>query len=211
VDAFIDVHGARDENDAAQMTKVSAAIKCIVREHHCLMVLIDHTRKNQQGDGIDEGLMAVRGSSEKVATVDTVITVRRGHGGVLTVRHPKPRFAEPVPAFQVRVEDNEEKTATKVEYLGEVDAARREEKLKRARDIVYEVMPSGEAQPATYFIEKGKARGATESDITRALTEAKNDEQVVTEEVPTGKPGRKPIHYRLRSSTDVSFPPDQED
>lgn len=89
-----------------------------------------------------------------------------------------------------------------MQYKCEVDEGRRENRLEHAREVVLNLIPSDEGKPTAYFIVKGKAMGVSETDISTVLAEMRERSDVDASEVETGKPGRKPIHYRWKPNPD---------
>ena len=95
VDSLIRVHRA-EENSATEMAGVFKNIKNLVREFGCVFVFADHQRKSGAFKvSLD---LALRGSSEKVAFVDSLLSLNRLKEDLI-VEHSKSRYAQPVTSF----------------------------------------------------------------------------------------------------------------
>ncbi len=104
VDSFIRIHRA-EENSAKEMSRVHSNIKYLMNSLNVSFVFADHVRK-QSGKNQSAGL-ALRGSSDKWAFVDSLISVSKNQRQI-TVSHVKSRFAEPQPPVVVNLSSTEQ-------------------------------------------------------------------------------------------------------
>jgi RecA-family ATPase len=103
-----------DENSASDMKRVFRVVKSLMEEFNCTFLFIDHEKKPSQFDG--SSAQRLRGSSEKAAFIDTLISLRTKDGG-LVVEHSKSRYAKPIPRFEIIIEDIGD-NVTQVKHLG---------------------------------------------------------------------------------------------
>lgn len=107
IDSLVRAHGV-EENSAAEMKLMFAEVKKIADEFGVTFVFADHVHKlavstdpRQQREPSSNDL---RGSNEKAAFSDTVLSLYRKDGG-LVLHHTKSRWAEAVSPFNVLIED----------------------------------------------------------------------------------------------------------
>lgn len=113
IDSFIRVHSS-DENSASEMSKVNGVLKCLKDEFGCTFILIDHQKKPGQSETASANQL--RGSSEKSAFLDSLLSVRM-EGEKIHVHHSKSRSCVAHPDFSVLLQDHG--GATSVTYVGE--------------------------------------------------------------------------------------------
>jgi len=101
VDSLIRVH-RQDENSATEMAKVFRVIRRLTSTYSTLFVMADHLSKPGPMGGAAVGMP--RGSTDKTAAVDSVLSMGR-RSGKLVVTHIKSRHAKPVDSFCVEVVD----------------------------------------------------------------------------------------------------------
>jgi hypothetical protein len=118
VDALIRVHSA-EENSAKEMSQVFAVVKDLIRKYGCSIFFADHQKKPSQIAFSQE--FQLRGSSEKLAFVDTLLSVH-GKGDARTVEHSKSRYAEAEPSFLIRLTDTDSGGVI-ISYEGIADVA----------------------------------------------------------------------------------------
>lgn len=113
IDPLIRVHRA-DENSAREMALVFNEIKNLAREFHCGFMIADHHGKGSGPDG--RGIVTPRGSSDKVAFVDCLLSVREA-GESLIIDHVKSRNSERSKPIRAPRPDQHRLTA---EFTGEL-------------------------------------------------------------------------------------------
>ncbi len=188
IDSLVRVH-RRDENSAMDMANMFGVIKELVREYNCSFMFADHHRK--QGlmhTGPDQML---RGSTEKAAFVDTLLSLRR-KDDLIVVDHAKSRFAEPVSSFAVRLADPKP-DATTVTYAGEADEIKRKEREDQAGEYIKGKLGDGEWHSRKELIEQAKTANVPTKAIDDVLGKLTDENQVEREDrkPPEGRGGKQ--------------------
>ncbi len=164
IDSLIRVHRA-EENSASDMSQVFAVIKGLIREFSCSFLIADHQRKpNNFVSSLD---LLLRGSSEKTAFVDTLLSLKR-KDDVLIVEHSKSRYAEAVPAFTVSIKDLDSDSTT-VTYAGEAEAIKQQARQEVARAFLTMAFNNGEWVARKVLIEQAKNEGIPEKAVDETL------------------------------------------
>ena len=164
VDSLIRVHKA-EENSAKEMANVFGVIKSIIREFKCAFLFCDHQRKpGPFSGGMD---LLLRGSTEKAAFVDTLLSLRKKEK-LLVVEHSKSRFAEAVSSFLVVIEDPTE-TSTKVSYSGEADVQVQEERMKMVMDFLSATLKGKDWVSRAEIVAKSKDLTLSEKTVDETL------------------------------------------
>ena len=132
VDSLIRAHRGQ-ENSATEMAVVFDAVKRIVHKYHCFIVFADHQKK--VGQFVPSADQLLRGSSEKAAFVDTLLSIQTKKDAIF-VEHSKSRWGKAVQAFAVAIQDNEDETAITVKYLGRAEEIREAAKQKPVLDFL---------------------------------------------------------------------------
>lgn len=98
-DSFVRFHGG-EENSARDMAAVFRAVDALRAQYPITVVFADHMRKPRAGGELSDRL---RGSSDKLAWVDTLLSVTTETAKPLRMRveHSKSREDEPADAFYV--------------------------------------------------------------------------------------------------------------
>jgi hypothetical protein len=200
LDSLVRLHRA-DENSATDMAKVFETVKGLVRRFKCLFVFADHHRK----PGILEssGDSSLRGSSEKVAFVDTLLSLKKS-GEKTIVEHSKARSARPVDAFEFVLDEPVEGKLT-IRVLGDHETIKRIEKHARAAEFIKEVLADGQWKSRPELLEMALQRLLPEKALDGALrdlvpTVVERDDRSPQE----GGRGGKIAHFRLRTTFHVS-------
>jgi hypothetical protein len=206
VDSLIRVHRA-EENSASEMAQVFKAVKDLIREFGCAFLFADHQRK-PGGFGTSLDLL-LRGSSEKAAFVDTLLSLQRKEG-TLIVEHSKSRYAEPIPAFVVRIEDVGPE-ATAVVYGGEAEQIKQAARQEAAREFLAAALSHGEWMARKDLVERAKGAKVSEKALDEVL-KALDGLQIEREDrkPETGGRGGKAAYYRWKTDAITSPSPDQE-
>jgi hypothetical protein len=205
LDSLIRVHRAK-ENDATEMAQVFAEVKALIREFDCAFLFADHHRK--LGSFAVSPDLLLRGSTDKAAFVDTLLSLQR-KDGTLMVEHSKSRYAEPIPAFVVRIEDTSAE-ATVVAYGGAAEPVKQAARQEPARAFLAGVLRHREWVARKELVEQAKEAGVSEKALDEAL-KALDGLQVEREDrKPEVGRGGKAAHYRWKVSATPSPPPDTE-
>jgi len=206
VDSLIRVHRAK-ENDATEMAQVFAEVKALIRDFGCTFLFADHHRK-PGNFGISPDLL-LRGSTDKAAFVDTLLSLQRKQGTVI-VEHSKSRFAEPVPAFVIRIEDIGE-TATAVVYSGEAEQIKQAARQEVAIEFLESGLGQGDWIMRKDLVAQAKDAGVSEKTLDEALKALEAAGQVEREnrKPDTGRGGKAAFYWRNDGVT-TSPSPDQE-
>jgi len=116
-DAFVRFHN-KDENSATAMAMVNSLVKGLVTEYSTTFIFTDHEPKvqlDERGKPVN-GPGKPRGSGEKIAFADTVLSLRpTGEQGLMKVYHTYSRWGVPLHSFQLELADVGAE-ATKVQY-----------------------------------------------------------------------------------------------
>jgi hypothetical protein len=201
VDSLIRVHRA-EENSASEMAGVFQNIKNLVREFGCAFVFADHQRKpGIFGGSLD---LALRGSSEKVAFVDSLLSLHRKKGELI-VEHSKSRYAQPVTSFVLRIEDINP-DATRVKYVGEADEIEQASRLEDARDFLEVDLASDDWVPRLTLVDRAKGASVSEKTLDETLKTLSKEGLIEREDrkPETGR-GGKSAYYRWKPKTTPSL------
>jgi len=192
IDSLIRVHHS-EENSASEMSRVFAVVKDMTRESGCAFLFADHQRKpGGYGTSLD---LLLRGSSDKVAFVDTLLSLQR-KDKALIVEHSKSRFAEPVPSFVVRIEDPFPE-ATTVLYVGDADAAQQAGRLAEIQGFLEMAIPPGEWIARKHLAAEAKEKRISIKTLDEGLKALEVDRILIREDrPPINGPGRKAAYYR---------------
>lgn len=206
IDSLIRVHRA-EENSATEMSRVFAVVKALVRDFGCSFLFADHQKKpGQYGGSLD---LLLRGSTEKAAFVDTLLSLQK-KGGSLIVEHSKSRYDEAVPAFVVSIEDKTPET-TNVFYAGEAEALKRESRMEAAKEFLALALQGGEWVARKALIEQAKAEGVFEKALDETLKALETEGRVDRENrKPEGGRGGKTAFYRWKSDSSPSLEQETE-
>lgn len=206
VDSLIRVHRA-EENSASEMAQVFKAVKDLIREFGCTFLFADHQRKpGYFGASLD---LLLRGSSEKAAFVDTLLSLQRKEG-TLIVEHSKSRYAEPVPAFVVRIEDMGA-GATAVLYGGEAEQIKQAARQEAAREFLKTALSCEDWIARKTLVEQAKEAGVSEKALDEALKTLEVEGKVEREDrKPEEGRGGKAAYYRSKTDATVSPSSEQE-
>jgi len=205
VDSLIRVHRA-EENSASEMAQVFKAVKALIREFGCAFLFADHQRK-PGGFGVSLDLL-LRGSSEKAAFVDTLLSLQRKEG-TLIVEHSKSRYAEPIPAFVVRIEDTGPE-ATAVVYGGEAEQIKQAARQEAAREFLTAALGTGDWIARKDLVEQAKEAEVSEKALDEVLKALEGEGSVEREnrKPDSGRGGKAAFYHR---KPDIASPsPDQE-
>lgn len=201
MDSLIRMHGV-EENSASEMSRVFKIVKGIVRDFQCLVVFADHQRK--PGPFAGSLSFALRGTSEKVAFVDTLVSLRKTRGHLI-VEHSKSRFAEPVASFLLEIEDIAP-DATQVVYAGDAEQANQEARQEAAREFLETELPPDEWVPRKVLADKAKEAKISAKILDQTLKDlvvegwAERDDR----KTDTGR-GGKAAYYRRKPTADPSL------
>jgi|GEM_PF-5809247 len=194
VDSLIRVHRA-EENSASEMSRVFAVVKALTRDFGCTFLFSDHQRK-PGSYGTSQDLL-LRGSSDKVAFVDTLLSLRR-KDGALIVEHSKSRFAEPVSSFVVRIEDTAP-GATSVACMGDAEALKKAARQEEASAFLEEAVPPDQWTARKDLVSQAKEIGISAKVLDETLKALEEDGRIVREDrKPEKGPGRKTAFYRWK-------------
>jgi hypothetical protein len=200
VDSLIRVHGA-EENSATEMAKVFQAVKDLIREFGCAFLFADHQRKpNNFSTSLD---LLLRGTSEKAAFVDTLLSLRR-KDGTLIVEHSKSRFAEPVPAFVVLIEDMDEDSTT-IKYGGEAEEIKKAARLEEATDFLESVMKGKDWLTRKEIVSLGKEARMSVKVLDETLKALEGHQIEREDRKPESRRGGKAAFYRWKNRP-ITFP-----
>jgi len=193
IDSLIRVHRA-EENSASDMAAVSAVVKELVREFDCAFVFADHQRKAGAGESSLDTML--RGSTEKAAFVDSLLSMKKTNVGVI-VEHSKSRFAEPVPTFVLKIEDPVP-GSTGVTHGGNAEEAKNEAMVAEARPFIEDVLGPEEWVSRQDLLEKAKEAKIKETAISATLKLMVVEGKAERDDRPS-KSGRgnKAAHFRL--------------
>lgn len=203
VDTLIRVHGA-DENSATDMARVFNNVKSLSREFGCAFAFADHQRKPDRFHSSADFLL--RGSTEKPAFVDTLLSIRRKDKD-LVVEHSKSRYGEPVDPFVVRIEDPCEGSTT-VTYLGDATEAINAEKMAATHSLIDSALVSGEFVPRQDLAEAAKVAKIPVKVLDSALAEKEKAGSIEKERrsPPSGKGNKAAFYRRKPAPTVIPFP-----
>ena len=192
IDSLIRVHRA-EENSAKEMSQIFAEVKSLFRKGHCLFIFADHQRK--MGYIRAGGDQLLRGSSEKVAFVDTLLSIQRVDKK-LVVDHTKARFSEPVPSFIISIEDPSEDSTT-VAYQGDAEETKKQEKLKNALELIDGAIEAEKWTSRKDLVALSKVAHVSEKTLAEGL-KLRESEKVIEREdrKPSTGRGGKSAHYR---------------
>ena len=204
VDSLIRVHRA-EENSASEMSQVFKIVKDLIRKFGCTFIFADHQRK--RGYFTSSQDLLLRGSSEKAAFVDTLISIQRKEA-TLIVEHSKSRYAEPIPAFVVQIEDVGPE-ATTVAYGGEAEQIKQAARHEVAKVFLEDVL-SKEWVARKVLLRQAKETGISEKALDEVL-KALDGVQIEREDrkPETGR-GGKAAYYRRKINSTTSLFPDPE-
>ncbi len=204
IDSLIRVHRA-EENSASEMARVFEVVKNLIREYRCTFLFADHQRKpGHWGTSLD---LLLRGSSEKAAFVDTLLSLQRKEDALI-VEHSKSRCDEAVPAFVVSIEDREPDTTT-VAYTGEAEALKQQARLEAALEFLEAALRQGDWAARKELIEQAKEAEVSEKAVDEALKALEAEGRLERQNrKPEGGRGGKAAFYRWKPISSPS--PDQE-
>ena len=192
IDSLIRVHKA-EENSASEMSQVFAVVKGLIREFDCTFLFTDHQRKPGHF-GISQDLL-LRGSSEKAAFVDTLLSLHKKDDSLI-IEHSKSRYDEAVAAFVVRIEDKTPDTTT-VSYVGEAEALKQEARQEAARDFITAALKAENWIARKALIEQAKESGISEKAVDETLKALEAEGTIEREDrKPEGGRGGKAAFYR---------------
>jgi len=195
IDSLIRVHRA-EENSAKEMSRIFATIKDLVREGHCLFIFADHQRK--LGNFRSSGDQQLRGSTEKVAFIDTLLSLQR-LSGRLIVEHAKSRFAEPISDFVISIEDLLPGTTT-IAYQGDAEQTKKEDRLKKAFEFLDKVLPDDDWISRKELVDKAEEMSVGRKLLAEALKELESEDHIERQDIKTDRGrGGKSAHFRRKS------------
>ncbi len=193
MDSLIRLHGA-DENSATDMARVFSGVKDIVRENGCLVVIADHHRK----PGLQEwsGDSSLRGSSEKVAFVDTLLSLKKGKDHIV-VEHSKSRFAQPVESFDIVLEEPIEGSVC-LRVLGDHETIKNAEGTAKATEFLNKALGGGLWLSRPQLLEQAQELQISDKILIRVLNEMveRGDVEREDRKLVAGR-GGKTAFYRL--------------
>ncbi len=188
IDSLIRVHGA-EENSATEMSRVFGIIKRLMSKHNCSFVIIDHQRK--PGQQRSAAGYRLRGSSEKLAFADALLSVEVRETGIILLEHTKCRCGPEQPSAVVKIEDQDD-TSTTVIYVGEADEY--DPKIKAAEEF-FENVIGDEGAFRKDIVDGAREEGISERSIGKALSELAKSGQLVKDKVSAGR-GAPQHRYR---------------
>lgn len=200
VDSLIRVHHA-EENSASEMSEVFESVKRLVADYQCSFLFADHQRK--MGNFSVSSDQLLRGSSEKAAFADTLLSLSR-KDQTLICEHSKSRFTEPTPAFAVTIEDKTPET-TSVSYIGEAEAMKQEEQEARQESASEFLTENLHEQWVSRkeLVKQAKEAGVSEKmlDVALKALEAKRLIERDTRKSNEGR-GGKAAFFRKKTTED---------
>jgi KaiC/GvpD/RAD55 family RecA-like ATPase len=108
IDSLVRIHRG-SENSSTELAQVFGEFKKLMREFNCTFIFADHEGKQVWWSEIEDKEPSsndLRGSNEKAAFADSVLSLRRKKGE-LYLYHTKSRFAEAVLPIMVKISDTE--------------------------------------------------------------------------------------------------------
>ncbi len=164
IDSLVRVHNA-EENSATEMAQVFRCLKGLMQQFGCSFVIADHQRKPGQFQVSPQHLL--RGSSEKVASTDSLLSLRQ-NGDYVEVYHSKSRSGIPIESFMFSVEDPDDAT-TVLSYHGEITANYSASRSARAKEAVTAILREANGSSRKSLVEEAKKHGLSEKALDSAL------------------------------------------
>jgi hypothetical protein len=199
VDSLIRVHRA-EENSASEMSQIFMIVKNLIREFGCAFLFADHQRK--PGHFSISPDLLLRGSSEKAAFVDTLLSLQRKEG-TLIVEHSKSRFAEPIPSFVVRIEDTDE-GATAVVYGGEAEEVKQAARQEAAKEFLLAALNHEDWVARKSLVEQAKEAGVPEKALDETLRTLDGLQIEREDRKPEAGRGGRAAFYRWKTEATTS-------
>jgi len=195
IDTLIRVYRG-EENSASEMAQVFGIVKTIVRDYRCAILFADHHRKLGIHGGFPGGEL-LRGSSEKTAFVDTLLSLLK-RDETLYVDHSKSRYAEAVSPFAIKIEDDPSGESTTVKYLGDPEPLKRTKRLQNVSEMLSDFFSNHTEALRKELVEFGTSKGFSQKQVDEALTVWTTEGKLVRErrKIDFGRGGPQ-IHFRL--------------
>lgn len=153
IDSLIRVHHYQ-ENSASEMAQLFGVIKELMREFDLTVVIADHQKK--PGVGTVSQDLLLRGTTEKVAFVDTLLSLTK-KDGALTIEHSKSRFALPVESFVTSIDDlGPNQTAVRI--VGDAKEIRHQAQEEQALELLNRLLADGSWKTRKELTEAAKKK-----------------------------------------------------
>ena len=170
------------------MAQVTNAIKFLMRKHGVCFIIADHHRK--PGNFESNKMARVRGSTEKVAFVDSLLNVEK-RDDTITIFHEKCRSDLPHPTIIAELSHSSDDTAI-IRYIDDVKDYKRREKLGAAFEFLQNEI--GDEWVTVEELLKRAKGFVPKAHIEQALKISVDDGQVILEKLKREGKGR-PKHY----------------
>lgn len=201
IDSLIRVHGG-EENSATDTAKIFAQVKRIIRDFGCSVLFADHHKKPGIGS-VSQDLL-LRGTSEKVAFVDTLLSIARKND-VLVVEHSKSRFEQPVPPFVIEIEDiTPEKTV--IQAVGNAEEIQQQSREAEALAFLQNVLADGSWKTRRELAELATKAGVKVKIMQKLLTTLTDQGEVEREDrkLHPGRGNKSALYRKCSGANHVS-------
>jgi hypothetical protein len=182
-----------DENSAVDMARFFRVIGRLVSESGSLFLFADHHRKPVKNDSPET---ALRGSVDKSAAVDCVLSIKKAHGQI-KVTHAKSRYGQELEEFVVRLEEPAD-GQMRIVFVGDSKSSNDNAALESARRFLTESLSSGQWMARKELVEPAAQSKLQPKHIDRVLQTMLAEGDLQREDrKPTSGRGGKTAFYRL--------------
>lgn len=172
VDTFRPATGGMREEKAEEVRAFFQKFQ-ILKNSGVSVIFTEHLRKPAQFEGKIPKKEQLFGSQDKVASVETLLMLRKDEVTQQTCFYQrKNRLGPEIRPFAVKISDalEEERKVFKFEYLGEIEEEAN--KKEAAKALIFETLSSGEMRTTKELIEIAKIKKeAGQKNIRQALSE----------------------------------------
>jgi len=140
-DSFVRMHNG-DENEARAVSKIIAAFRKMTGKGPTV-IFIHHNRK--ESASTQGTTNSVRGSSDIIGGIDSLIQVRKRGKCDLMIQNSKQRYGEELDAFKVKIITSEDKGSIAFSYAGAADTDSFD--VEKAIEEMLDILSDGVERP----------------------------------------------------------------
>lgn len=193
VDSFIRAFGD-DENSAQHVARFLAQVKRLAKDHHTAFLLTDHHKKGNPGFASNQ---MIRGSSDKAAWADVVLTVWNDEGEI-NIDHTKHRWSKKQDTLLVELASAEE-GVHEVKLKGRKSAREEADLEDLIGMFLVRMIEQGAKASRKDLVAGAKEAGISEKTLDAGLKIFVGKGLLVAQaEREEGKRGKPPVFYRWK-------------